>query len=76
MYIVVLLVNGEYYYTPFTDICLAIDYAIAHYKVFNSIINEKLNIIYNRLDYDGIGGFNFRLEVERLGNKLITWLPA
>lgn len=67
MYIVVLLVNDEYCFTPFTSICLAINYAIEHYKVFRFLADEMFNTIYNRLDYDGIGGFDFCLEVERLG---------
>ena len=63
MYIVVLLVNDEYYFSQFENICLARDYAIEHYKVFKYLVDKNLYYIYNRLDYDGIGGFNFRLEV-------------
>ena len=67
MYIVVLLVNGEYFACPFTDLNMALDFSIEHYKSFVSLTDKNLHTIYNELHADGVGGYDFKYCCERLG---------
>ncbi|MBR2322190.1 MAG: hypothetical protein IKA54_01210 [Clostridia bacterium] len=67
MYIVVLLVNGEYFTYPFTDLNMALDFSIEHYKSFVRLTDKNLDTIYNELDANGLGGFIFKYYCEKIG---------
>lgn len=67
MYIVVLIINNEYFTYPFTDINLALDFSIEYYKNFVRLTDKNLHTIYNKLNANGVGGFDFKFSCERLG---------
>lgn len=67
MYIVKLNFAGDYKKFGFNRFNDAIDCAIKNHRQFSELTDSSGTLFYNRINADGIGGYDLMLECERLG---------